>query len=100
MDTITEQDVLKFVADSIPRAYWRPVITHYQGDLSPLIAMGKERAELHILSVYAEASGDKLCERCAGTGNYGHYGVCFDCGGRRIVPAVKPSIEDITEYNL
>ena len=25
--------------------------------------------------------GTKPCGRCGGSGQYGHYGTCFDCGG-------------------
>lgn len=30
-------------------------------------------------------AGHKVCGRCGGSGNYGHHGTCFDCGGRRFV---------------
>lgn len=26
--------------------------------------------------------GEKVCGRCGGSGQYGHHGTCFDCGGR------------------
>lgn len=50
-----------------------------------MVGMTSLHAERLIASGIATLHDGVLCGRCGGTGTYGHYGTCFDCGGRRWV---------------
>lgn len=48
-----------------------------------MVSMGRWEAERFLAAFYAKVRGGEVCDRCGGTGQYGHYGVCYGCGGRR-----------------
>lgn len=69
----------RFLADPSPEneAAVRATCNAYGG-------FGGSRMEWHVRTLRATAAkvqGQKPCERCGGSGQYGHYGVCYDCGG-------------------
>lgn len=84
-NTMTQAAAEQFFADVVPAQYWRPIFVSLGGDLSSVIGTGKHAAERRILAALAELTDMQLCDRCGGSGQYGHYGVCYECGGRRLV---------------
>lgn len=49
-------------------------------------ATNRREAEVRFIRLAAAAKAQaydgEVCGRCGGHGTYGHYGTCFDCGGR------------------
>jgi hypothetical protein len=48
-------------------------------------AEAQARAYLSLSPQRTTPEGTKVCGRCGGSGQYGHYGTCFDCGGHGFV---------------
>lgn len=82
---MTEEHAIDFFAEVVPQRYWRPVMSHLGGDLTSVIGLGWHEGERRILGILAELTDRDVCGRCGGAGRYGHHGVCYECGGRRLI---------------
>jgi hypothetical protein len=82
---LTEDQLIDLYASIVPASYLRSTMSALGGDLSSVTGLPRFETERRIVAAMATARGLEVCVRCGGTGQYGHHGTCFDCGGRRVL---------------